>query len=192
MFLGGKFYDNIIHEIAKKQFLDLSDQDQYLKWILDIIFKEFQIDVSYLSKDDYKKCMYEVFDRLEYEKIPKTYKNKKIWMEKSVNIGDQLSQIIGIYYPNEIDTYVKYVYGATYYGRYVDDFFIISKNKEDLYIILEEIRKIASKLGIHINENKTKIVRMDETFKYLQIKYQVTSSGHIIKKDKSEKSCLYA
>ena len=64
----------------------------------------------------------------------------------------------------------------------MDDFFIISKNKEDLYIILEEIRKIASKLGIHINENKTKIVRMDETFKYLQIKYQVTSSGHIIKK----------
>ena len=177
-----KFYDNIVHENAKKQLLDLVDQDLYLNWILDIIFKTFQMDVSYLSEKDYKECIYEVFDRLEYEKISKEQKTKKLWMEKSVNIGDQLSQIIGIYYPNEIDTYVKYVCKMKNYGRYVDDFFIISENKEDLYIVLDGIRNITRKLGIHINENKTKIVRMDQIFRYLQVQYQVTDSGHIIKK----------
>ena len=140
------------------------------------------MDVSYLSEKDYKECIYEVFDRLEYEKISKEQKTKKLWMEKSINIGDQHSQIIGIYYPNEIDTYVKYVCKMKNYGRYVDDFFIISENKEDLYIVLDGIRNITRKLGIHINENKTKIVRMDQIFRYLQVQYQVTDSGHIIKK----------
>ena len=38
------------------------------------------------------------------------------------------------------------------------------------------IRNITRKLGIHINENKTKIVRMDQIFRYLQVQYQVTDS----------------
>lgn len=72
-------------------------------------------------------------------------------MEKSVNIGDQLSQVIGIYYPYPIDNYVKYVRQQKFYGRYMDDWYIMNHSKEELEDLLENVCKIASELGIHIN-----------------------------------------
>ena len=53
--------------------------------------------------------MDDLFNKLEYRDIPKELLTGEKWMKKSVNIGDQLSQIIGIYYPYRIDNYVKYV-----------------------------------------------------------------------------------
>ena len=44
------------------------------------------------------------------------------------NIGDQISQIIGIYYPHRIDTYVKFVRSQKYYGRYYDNLRGCNKN----------------------------------------------------------------
>ena len=42
------------------------------------------------------------------KKFPKEFKTGEQFMEKSLNIGDQLSQIVVIYYPNRMDTYVKF------------------------------------------------------------------------------------
>lgn len=177
-----KFYDNIIHSIAKEQFLKLFDYDPYLNWLLTVIFNNFKVDVSYMSDEEYANCINQVFNRLEYNEIPEKYLTKKRYMNKSVNIGDQLSQVIGIYYPNEIDTYIKTVLGIKEYGRYMDDFYIMSDSKQELNEILNKIIDISEKLGIHINLKKTRIVKMDSTYTYLQIKYQLTKSGHIIKR----------
>lgn len=103
-------------------------------------------------------------------------------MAKSVNMGDQLSQAIGIYYPHPIDNYVKYVRSQKFYGRYSDDWYIMSPSKEELMDLLENIKRIAKGLGIHINEKKTRIVRISGTYKFLQIKYTLTDSGKIIKR----------
>lgn len=48
--------------------------------------------------------------------------------------------------------------------------------------ILEHIRRIAKELGIHINEKKTRIVKISSGCKYLQIKYNLTDSGKIVKR----------
>ena len=47
-------------------------------------------------------------------------------MSKSIDIGDQLSQVIGICYPHSIDNYIKYVRGQKFYGRYMDDWYIMN------------------------------------------------------------------
>jgi hypothetical protein len=114
--------------------------------------------------------------------IPQTSLNGEKWMPKSVNIGDQLSQIIGVYYPNRIDTYVKYVKSQKFYGRYMDDWYIISPNRSELFELLAEIEKIAKSLGIHINRKKTRIVKVSSTYKYLQVKYTLTEDGKVIKR----------
>ena len=44
-----KFYDNIIHEIAKRELLKLFDDDEFIDWLLTLIFEGFKIDVSYMS-----------------------------------------------------------------------------------------------------------------------------------------------
>ena len=177
-----KFYDNIIHEIAKRDLLDLLDHDEFINWLLSIIFDGFKVDVSYMTDDEYANCMVELFNKLDYRQIPKEKKTGEKYMEKSVDIGDQLSQVIGVYYLHRIDNYVKYVRSQKFYGRYMDDWYIMSPSKEELLDILENIRKIAKELGVHINDKKTRIVKISGTYKYLQVKYSLTSSGKIIKR----------
>lgn len=177
-----KFYDNIIHEIAKNQLLELFHYDEYLDWLLTVIFDNFKVDVSYMSDEEFESCISDVFNRLDYRKIPKELKTGDRFMEKSLNIGDQLSQIVGIYYPNRMDTYVKFVRSMKYYGRYMDDFYIISNSKEELMSVFEGMIKIANELGIHMNMKKTHIGRLDKVNKYLQVKYTLTDTGHLIKR----------
>lgn len=177
-----KFYDNIIHKIAKDQLLELFEYDEYLDWLLTVIFDNFKVDVSYMSDGEFESCISDIFNRLDYRKIPKEFKTGKRYMDKSLNIGDQLSQTVGIYYPNRLDTYVKFVLSMKYYGRYMDDFYVISDSKEELLCILDDMIKIINELGIHINMKKTHIGRLDKTNKYLQIKYTLTDTGHLIKR----------
>lgn len=177
-----KFYDNIIHSIAKDQLLTLCDNDEFITWILDIIFDGFKIDMSYLSDDQFSTCLSGVFNKNEYRKIPKSQLTGEKWMDKSVTIGDQLSQIIGIYYAHEIDNYVKYVRSIKFYGRYMDDWYIMSNSKEQLIGIYGHIKEIAERLGIHINEQKTHIVKMSSTYRYLQIRYTLTKDGKVLKR----------
>lgn len=177
-----KFYDNIVHEIAKRELLKLVDDDEFLDWLLTIIFNGFKIDVSYMSDEEYENCITDTFNKLEYRLVPKELLTGEKWMDKSVNIGDQLSQIIGIYYPYRIDNYVKYVRSQKFYGRYMDDWYIMNPNKKELQDLLDNIRVIADELGIHINEKKTHMVKISSTYKYLQVKYTLTKDGKIIKR----------
>lgn len=177
-----KFYDNVIHKVAKDELLKLFDDDEFIKWLLDVIFDGFKVDVSYMDDDEYDNCLNSLFNKLEYRKIPDELKTGQKYMEKSVNIGDQLSQVIGIYYPYPIDNYVKYVRGEKFYGRYMDDWYIMSPDKDILIDILSNIREIAAGLGIHINEKKTRIVKISSTYKFLQVKYSLTKDGNVIKR----------
>lgn len=51
-----KFYDNIIHDIAKQELLNLFHDDTFLDWLLTVIFKGFEVDVSYMNEDEYAHC----------------------------------------------------------------------------------------------------------------------------------------
>lgn len=140
-----------------------------------------------MSDDEYSSCLYDTFNKLDYRKIPKNLLTGEKWMAKSVNIGDQLSQVIGIYYPYRIDNYVKYVRSQKFYGRYMDDWYIMSPSKEELEDLLKNIRKIAFDYGIHVNEKKTRIVKISSTYKFLQVKYTLTDSGKIIRRINPER-----
>ena len=65
-----KFYDNIIHEIAKQELLKLFDDDEFIDWLLTLIFDGFKVDVSYMSDEEYENCYLDLFNKLEYRDIP--------------------------------------------------------------------------------------------------------------------------
>lgn len=174
-----KYYDNILHDVAKKQFLELVDNDSYIEWLLNTIFKAFEVNVDGLSDEEIQELYNGVLNKLEYN--PDNYKASST-IKKSVSIGDQLSQLIGIYYPHELDNYIKIVCGQKYYGRYMDDWYIMSDSKKELELLLANITKKAAKLGLTVNSKKTRIVKMSSTYKFLQIKYSLTSTGKIIKR----------
>lgn len=101
--------------------------------------------------------------------------------DRGVGIGSQISQIIGIYYPTEIDNWCKIVRGCRYYGRYMDDTYILHQSKEFLRGLLAEIERLCAKLGIIINRKKTQIIKLTQGFIFLKIRYVYGKRGRIIK-----------
>lgn len=101
---------------------------------------------------------------------------------RSLGIGSQVSQIFGIYYPTRIDNYIKIVKGCKYYGRYMDDFYVIHHDKKFLKELLNEVTEIADDLGLTINRKKTQIYRIDKGFTFLKLYHFVTPTGKIVRK----------
>ena len=101
---------------------------------------------------------------------------------KSLGIGSQISQSLGIFYPTKIDNYCKIVKQCKYYGRYMDDLYIIHQDKKFLQQMLKDIELIAKELGLEINYRKTRICRIDKGFTYLKLYHFVTPTGKVIRK----------
>lgn len=99
-----------------------------------------------------------------------------------LGIGAQVSQICGVFYPTPIDIYCTAVLGCKYYARHMDDFYIIHKSKDFLKEVLKGINKIASELGLKLNEKKTQVSRIDKGFNFLKQRIFVTDSGKIVHK----------
>lgn len=98
-----------------------------------------------------------------------------------LNLGAECPQIFAVYYLSGIDSYVKTVRGMKYYGRYMDDIFIISDSKDELKSILEDIKYRLGDIKLEINERKTHITTLKHGFTFMQIKYSV-QGGRIIKR----------
>lgn len=176
-----KFYDNIRHDKIREMVgPKISEEGQ---WLLDEVLRQFEIDVSYMTDEEYAGCLEQKFDSVKYyEEIPMEARSGKKKMAKGVNIGDQVSQDIGVYFPTPVDNYVKTVCGVKWYGRYMDDMYIICRDKDELKSIIRGAEDVARSLGIFINREKTRIVRLGDTFKYLQIRYSLTESGRVIRR----------
>jgi hypothetical protein len=175
-----KFYDNIRHDILKESLYPMADDVS--KHILDMVLDNSKVDVSYMSDEEYAHCNDVLFNSLEHQKIPKSELTGKKFMHKHMNIGDQVSQTAGIAYPIRLDNYIKIVKGVKYYGRYMDDSYIINPDKQYLKDILAEITEYAAALGITINSKKTRICKLSSYWRYLQTQYSLTETGRVIQK----------
>lgn len=169
-----KFYDNICHQQLIKMYEKILFDDDILE-LINRFINTFSIDIS-----NYNISENEVVDSLKYGKI-NPLKNNKKFLHKSLGIGSQLSQISGIYYPTEIDNYCKIVKQMKYYGRYMDDIYIINSDRNTLQKLLYEIEFICNKYGIFINHNKTQILKLDRGFTFLKIRYRFNETGHLIR-----------
>lgn len=176
-----KYYDNIRHDKLLELFGKYITNDTAL-WFLEKIIDREKVDVSYMTDEEYARCMDEVFNSLEYLKVDRRLLTGEKYMRKHLNIGDQVAQDAGIAYPIPIDNFIKIVKGVKFYGRYMDDSYVIHESKEFLEELLQEIIEIAESIGITVNTNKTHIVKLSEMWRYLQIQYSLTDTGRVIHK----------
>ena len=172
-----KFFDNLQHDkIIKAIAAKIPDTEtiQFLKKIL----KMFRPDLSNLTDTEIEdiKNGTKILNSLTLHKCSKdTVKTLDI----SVDIGSEVSQIIGIYYPTKLDNYIKLVKSCKYYGRYMDDFYIIHPDKVFLQNLLRDIKVICKELGLHLNLKKTHITPLNKGFTFLKTKYSISSTGKI-------------
>ncbi|WP_172994796.1 reverse transcriptase domain-containing protein, partial [Lactobacillus helveticus] len=166
-----KYYDNIRHDKLKAAVSKHVHNPEYL-WLLDRVLENFKVDVSYLNDEMYKRCLEMRFDGEKQSKIDSKYLTGQKYMAKSLAIGDQVSQICSVFFPTPIDNYCKIVRSIRWYGRYMDDSYILSKNKDFLHEMLTKITQIASDLGIFINHKKTRIMKINHFFTWLKLRYK--------------------
>lgn len=176
-----KYYDNIRHDVLMDQ-IKKYVHDEHTVFFLQKAIDCSQVDVSYMTDEEFSHCMETVFNSIEYEKIPYKLRTGQKIMKKHLHIGDQMSQTAGIMYPIPIDNFIKIVKGVKFYARYMDDSYIIHHDKEYLKKLLEEIITVADSIGITINRNKTHICKLSDHWRFLQIQYSLTDTGRIIKK----------
>lgn len=176
-----KYYDNIRHDILMELFEKYVD-DEHALWLLRKSIDKSRVDVSYMTDEEYENCLNRLFNSLLYQYIDKKLFTGEKYMGKHLNIGDQVAQTAGIAYPIRIDNYVKIVKGVKPYGRYMDDSYAIHESKEFLEELLEGIIEIAEELGITVNRKKTRICKLSEHWRFLQVQYSLTDTGRVIQK----------
>lgn len=183
------YYANIPHEkclATVGAFLDLELIDplerQLTKEIMAATFRTFEMDVSRFSDKEVAEMYRRKVDPLLNAGVPAAQLTGEKWLRKGVDIGNQQSQDIGILYPYRIDNFCKIVCGFRHFGRYTDDSYIIHRSKEKLLQAFEGIKKIAAEFGLIINERKTRICKLSDTYRHLQIQYSLTASGRLIRK----------
>lgn len=183
------YYANIPHGKCRDvlaHFLTRSvDNPAELSMTLDLlskIFTTFRVDVSRFSDEQIQAFMTSKIDQmLNLNADPATLTGEK-FLDKGVDIGNQTSQNIGLIYPYRFDNYAKIVAGIKGYGRYTDDFYAISDNREELLSLLDGLREIAREFGLIINERKTRIVKLSGFYRHLQNGYSLTETGRLIRK----------
>jgi RecA/RadA recombinase len=91
---------------------------------------------------------------------------------------------------NEVDHYIKEELHIKYFGRYMDDLYLIYNDTKYLAECARKIQKKLKEIGLEMNEKKTTISLMNPLkekekvhgtpFKYLKWNFYITITGHII------------
>jgi hypothetical protein len=101
---------------------------------------------------------------------------------RSLGLGSQVSQIAAVFYPNRLDHYITEVLRIRYYGRYMDDLYLIHHDKAYLAYCLAKIREVCESLKIAVHERKTKIVPLERGLLFLKGKYYLLESGKVLRR----------
>ena len=98
-------------------------------------------------------------------------KNKSLFHAKAdcgFPIGNLTSQLFGNIYLNEFDHFVKRDLGIRYYGRYVDDFVLVHRDKDYLKSLIETMREyLMENLQLELHPNKIYLQHYTKGVKYL-------------------------
>ena len=162
-----------------KKYINELDDFYYLK--IDIKKYFYNIDHDILKQLLLKKIKDKDFINIVFKIIDSTNSVIEYDNNKGLPIGSLTSQILGIYYLNEIDHFIKEDLKIKYYIRYLDDFLIIHEDKEYLKYCLDEIRKLLNKYKL-VDNNKTCILSKKQGICFLG--YRFSDKQRILSKNK--------
>lgn len=121
-----------------------------------------------------------VRDDLAYEQVAKIIDSYR--GDKGIGLGSQVSQLIMLSVLNDLDHAIKERYRCKYYGRYMDDFIIISESKEKLKEVRHFIEEYLETRGMKLNDKKTQLFVITQPINFLGFDYHLTATGKVIMK----------
>lgn len=96
-------------------------------------------------------------------------------------LGNQCSQVFALMFLNGLDHFITEELGCKYYGRYMDDFYLISDDKEYLKNCMAKIKAYLAELCLTLND-KTEIVPIRKGIRFLGFHSYLTEDGKVIRK----------
>jgi hypothetical protein len=160
--------------------------------------KDYNYHEGWIVKGDVRKFFYSIDHGILLTMIIKklaTLENKKdaafaFWLcdqiihstpNPGIPIGNQTSQLFALLYLDGFDHFVKQDLGVKFYGRYMDDFFLIVRTKEEASVCLKRIRAYLAGIKLELNE-KTNIFPLSHGIDFLGFHTYLTQTGNIVRK----------
>ena len=184
-------YDNCAGQIGKGTLFGLDRLSEHMS----MFYKRYGLN-GYILKCDISKFFYNISheqlkDIVNYHF---SYDEDICWLcnlfidstdGKGIPLGNQINQGLALLYLDIMDKLIKYELGIEYYGRYMDDFYLIHPDKEYLKYCLMVITEYLKTLDLSLNE-KTQIFPFKNGVKYLGFHTYITANGKVIRKLISE------
>lgn len=157
-----KYFPSIPHAVLKEKFCS-QIRDEKIKKLLMHVIDSYHTNAEYLKSYGFEPIS------------PDDVKTGR-----GVPIGNQTSQIFGMFYLNDVDRFVKEKLRVKIYSRYMDDFLLVHEDKRFLQKALKEITERVHALGLKFN-SKTQILPLKNGVTFLGFKYRVTPTGKLVK-----------
>lgn len=129
----------------------------------------------YILKCDISKFFSNINHEILKKKVKRRIKEKKSLeiifkiidsCEQGLFIGSMTSQVLAIFYLNDLDHYIKEVLKIKYYIRYQDDFLLFHQSKDYLNLCYHLIDEFLKKEGLQLNK-KTRIFKSTDNYTFL-------------------------
>lgn len=98
-----------------------------------------------------------------------------------IPLGNQISQVFALLYLSRLDHFITGELGVKYYGRYMDDFYLIVESKEYATYCLDAICDYVDTLKLKLN-GKTQIIPFKNGIRFCGFHTYVTKDGIPIRK----------
>lgn len=170
-----KYFYNIDHSILMEKLNNIIDDKKILLLIKNIIDST---DCKYVNKcinkiinNEIMKVNNSSHDEIYKEKtINKLRKIPLYYSGKGLPIGNMSSQMLAIFYLNDLDHYIKEVLHIRYYIRYMDDFILFHQDKEYLHYCEECIKFELKKVKLTLND-KTSAIKLSNGLNFLGYRF---------------------
>ena len=177
-----KYFYNIDHEILINKLSHENFDKDILRVLINIISSTNNDYINDLIDSSISREVSHLEDMNIYDlelRKKQLYSLPRYRKGKGLPIGNETSQLLAIYYLNELDHYIKEQLHIKYYIRYMDDFILIHHDKEYLKKCLNLINKKLSYLKLSLNK-KTQIYNLKSGVIFLGYKFILKNKKLVI------------
>lgn len=94
-------------------------------------------------------------------------------------LGIEPSQQEMVALPSAVDNYIKCQCGVHCAGHYMDDYYIILPDVEQLRALVRDVVKRFEALGIRVNKKKCKLIPLTKPFRFCKARFTLTETGGV-------------
>lgn len=177
-------YDNYASQVGKGTDFGLNRLDKFMH----SYYRRYGAD-GWVLKCDIRKYFYRIPHEYLKRILEPYISDENVWWlleyiidstdDPGIPIGNQSSQLLAVLALSPLDHFIKERLGIKYYGRYMDDFYLIHHDKEYLKQCKEDIRMFLSPLGMELNE-KTQIFPLKNGIDFLGFHIYLTETGKTV------------